>query len=151
MAVFGEQGALDLQLLSGKQCVGASAGRGPTAGLGSGVTVAPRLYKGRQAFQSTGASVCCECISVWVCDVLYNAQACASDVFVYVCAHMHICGWVTYKGACPGVRAQLAAWGHRASLDTCQGGSKLGVQGHPWVVFQAGAGHVGWAGCVGLA
>lgn len=69
----------------------------------------------------------------------------------YMCAHIHVCGWVICNGACPGVRAQLAAWGHRASLGTCQGGSKLGVQGHPWVVFQAGAGHVGWAGCVGLA
>ena len=40
MAVFGERGALDLQLLSGE--VGASAGRGPTAGLGSGVTGGPQ-------------------------------------------------------------------------------------------------------------
>lgn len=89
--VFGERGALDLQLLSGE--VGASAGRAPTAWLGSGVTGAPRLCEGRQALQSTGPSVCCERIGVWVCGVLYNAQACARDVFV-LCVCTHACMWM---------------------------------------------------------
>lgn len=89
--VFGERGALDLQLLSGE--VGASARRAPTAWLGSGVTGAPRLCEGRQALQSTGPSVCCERIGVWVCGVLYNAQACARDVFVF-CVCTHACMWM---------------------------------------------------------
>lgn len=116
MAVLGERGALDLQLLSGK--VGASAGRGPTAGLGSGVRGAPRLCEGRQVLQSTGASVCCERIGVWVCDVLYNAQACARDVFVlHVCTHT--CVWMGDMQRC---------------MPRCQGTAGcMGPLGQAWV------------------
>ena len=55
-----ERGALDLLLLSGEQCAGASSGWGPRPG--------DRFWgdkgEGKQVLQSTGASVCCDRVGV---------------------------------------------------------------------------------------
>lgn len=89
MAVFGEQGALDLQLLSGEQCVGASAGRGPTAGLGSGVTVAPRIREGR--LSRALVPVCSVNVSVYGCVMCYIMLKHVPVMCLYMCVHTCIC------------------------------------------------------------
>lgn len=141
--------------------------RGHLVVAGPGATGAPRLCEGRrQVLPSAGASERCEGVCGCVARCVMRRSVCVcggGGGGTPVKRHVScVCGSAVWLCAeqvrVPRCQAQLATWGQRPSaseylpgLCSRQAGSELGVPGRPWVVFQTGAGHARWPGCVGVA